>query len=534
MYEEQGEVATAHGLLQQAAEAAVGAGNPEAATELNGAIGELGTSGGPQLATRQAWARVPLPRGVRVTWSPYAMGAVSVALICVIAGGVLSRQDPRLGFVLFFVSALALWNSNVFPDFAVGLALVGVWVLSGIAPAREAVAGFATMDWLFVLAVLGLAVAVARSGLLFRAGLLLVQRSPARLAPQALALMLTGVVLAPLLPEPRGRAALTAPLATAVADAFRFKDREPAAAILGLFAWIGSGPLMFLFLNASPVCLLAWGLMPTEDRDRFDWLTWFLTALPFALIVALGTAISLFVLFKPRMESLPSREGLKLQMAVLGPVSNRERAMIGVLVLTVLGWFLTPASSVHVGTIAVLGLFAAAAIGAFDQQSFREMDWGFLIYYGVALSMRNLSGSLGLAQAVAGLLGMSPGSGAGSGGAPFLLVHPMVFVAIVVIVGFVSRFMLEASQAILLLTLIFFPAATAIGVSPWLVALALLATNNPWVTLKQTPAYQVAYVGTEGRLYDQGQARTAALAYAGVTLGAILLLGPYWQWLGLI
>src|SRR5205814_1673936 len=179
-------------------------GDAEAATDLNQAIGELGahgTAAAPQAAARQAWSHVPLPRGVKVTWSRYAIIAVALSLICAVAGGVLARSDPRLGFVLFFVSALALWNSNVFPDFAVGLALVGIWVLSGVAPAREAVAGFATMDWLFVLAVLGLAVAVARSGLLFRAGLLLVQRSPARLAPQATALMLTGLMLSPLLPE---------------------------------------------------------------------------------------------------------------------------------------------------------------------------------------------------------------------------------------------------------------------------------------------------------------------------------------------
>src|SRR5439155_26673326 len=99
------------------------------------------------------------------------------------------RLDPRLGFVLRLASAICLWNSNVFPDFAVGLALIAMWVLVGVARPQEAVAGFASMDWLFVLSVLGLAVAVARSGLLYRAGLILVRRFPARLGAQSIALI---------------------------------------------------------------------------------------------------------------------------------------------------------------------------------------------------------------------------------------------------------------------------------------------------------------------------------------------------------
>src|SRR5439155_1609336 len=93
----------------------------------------------------------------------------------------------------------------------------------------------------------------------------------------------------PLLPDPRGRAALSGPLALAVAQASRLRHPDPAAAVLGLAAWIGSGPLMFMFLNAAPVCLLAWGLMPEEIRVQFDWLSWLLATLPLALLMAVGS-----------------------------------------------------------------------------------------------------------------------------------------------------------------------------------------------------------------------------------------------------
>lgn len=453
------------------------------------------------------------------------------AIVCAVGALTVARESPQMAFALLFGSALALWNTTALPDFAVSLGLVGSWMLVGIARADQAVAGFASMDWIFVLAVLGVAVAIARSGLLFRAGILLVRRFPAQMVPQAAALMLTGVLLSPLLPEPRGRAALTSPLALAVAEAFRFRDREPTAALLGLAAWIGSGPLMFLFLNASPVCLLAWGLLPEVERTRFDWLTWFTVSLPLGVVVAAGMLGALFLILRPGHPVLPSRERLSVQLAVLGPVSRRERVLMVVLTAMVFGWFFAPAVGLHVGVVAVFGFFAAAAAGAFDQQAFREMDWSFLIYYGVALSMQSLSAALGVGPELARTLG---GTGLATGSEALITPHPWIFIAIVVIAGFFSRLFLEASQAVLLLGLLFFPAGMAVGGSPWLVAIALLATNNPWLTEKQTPAYQLAYLSAEGRLFSIPQGRTAALAYMAVTLAGLLILTPYWRLLGLL
>ena len=102
-------------------------------------------------------------------------------------------------------------------------------------------------------------------------------------------LLPTGLLVSPLLPSTMGRAALTAPLALAVAEARRLRDHAPAAAALGLAAWIGSTPMTFAFLNASSLCLLAWGLLPEASRARFDWIHWLLAALPLTVLVAVGT-----------------------------------------------------------------------------------------------------------------------------------------------------------------------------------------------------------------------------------------------------
>jgi di/tricarboxylate transporter len=359
-------------------------------------------------------------------------------------------------------------------------------------------------------------------------GLLFIQRMPPRLLWQAGTLLLTGILLSPLLPENRGRVALTTPFALSVAQAQRLRDRDPAAALLGLAAWIGSDPLMFLFLNGSPLCLLAWGLLPIEDRVRFDWVQWLVAALPLGILVSAGSLTLLYLLLRPRVPMTASRERVRVQLAVLGPPTFREYAMIGVLVLTVAGWFFAPALHMEVGTIAVLGLLAAIVTGNFDQRSLRELDWSYLIFYGVALSTAALRGSFGvggesslgaIGRFSTGLLGEANG---------------LVFVMVIAGLHVLVRLVIHQNQAILLLGIALIPVAPTVGVDPWIVVITLLATSSFWFLRTQTPSYLVAYTSSEGRLFSHDQARLAGIGYTVVVLLSLALSVPYWHWLGLL
>jgi di/tricarboxylate transporter len=534
LYRDQGDPSRAVGLLQHALGVALLAGDAAVGQQLSEEIARLSGSAAShaRIPDWRAWARTEeafrvAPRAARLrAVAGIAAGVAFVGLAVAVGGG--QRQTA---FLLLLGAAFALWNSDLFPDSAVTLALAASWIIWGIADSSQAMAGFASMDWVFVLAVLGVAVAVARSGLLYRVGLLLVKRTPESLLWQSVTLLVTGVLLSPLLPDPRGRAALTGPLALAVAQACRLRDREPGAAMLGLAAWVGSGPLMFLFLNASAVCLLGWGLLPDYSRVRVDWVSWLLAAFPLGIFVGLGTIAALLLVFRPTIESAPSRERLNLQLAVLGPLSPREAAMLIVLLLMVGGWVVAAAAGVHVGVVAVLGLFAAVAAGCFDQRSFREMDWNYLIYYGGALSIASLSNSLGVSRMAAESLG---GRFDLLGGGSLLPASPVIFVLLAAIVSLAVRTFLEPTQAMLLLGLTFIPAASVVGVDPWVVVMALLATNSPWFLEKQTPGYRVAYAATDGRLYSHRQARNFAFAYAGVTLVGLVLAMPFWHLFGLL
>ena len=445
------------------------------------------------------------------------------ALVCIAVAfsPLLDLAQWRFGFLL--LAAAALWVTEPLPNVVVSLGLVATLILTGIVPPYATVHGFATLNWVFVLSVLGVAAAVARSGLLLRLGLLLIERVPASLNWQSAAFLLTGIVLTPLLPLAMARAAVTGPLAEGVADTLKVAERSPASARLGLSAWTGAGPFIFLFLNGSPVCLMAWSLMPIKDQIQFTWLQWFISAAPLGAIIAAGSFLAMRALFRSGPVPAPSRDPLRLQRAILGPPSRRELAILAIVGLMLAGWIVGPRFLWQPGVVALFAFIAIMV--ATGVSNLKDLDWEYLVFFGVALSIADVADGLQLDKIVGEAAAASLAQ-LGLGGAAFVILAGVLTI--------VTKSLLAADQAILLLSLALIPVATAVHISPWLAAIAILALGLSWHIPAQSPEYLVAYGASHGRLYSHAQARRVALAYDGIALGALAVCLPYWHLLGLI
>src|SRR5207237_705390 len=128
-------------------------------------------------------------------------------------------------FVLLLLAAIALWVTEPVPNVVVSLGLVATWNISRLTYDYATLTGFESMNWVFAIGVLGIAATVARSGLLLRIGLLLIERVPPRVGWQSAAFFVSGIVMTPLLPLAMARAAVTGPLALGVAEALKLEDR---------------------------------------------------------------------------------------------------------------------------------------------------------------------------------------------------------------------------------------------------------------------------------------------------------------------
>ncbi|HEU5315369.1 MAG TPA: cyclic nucleotide-binding domain-containing protein [Chloroflexota bacterium] len=465
------------------------------------------------------------PRPDRVSARPATIATTGVAVGLVVAAALVGRQSPPAGFLLLLAAAMTLWATALLPEFSVALGLAAAWVMCGVATPAQAFGGYGSPSFVTVIAILGLAAATSSSGLLFRAGLVLVRRMPSELLGQALTFLATGLVLTPLLPSSTARSALVTPLALTAAQSQRLRDRSPEAALLGLAAYVGGGPLLFTFLNGSTTCLLVWGLLPEASRARFDYTTWLLAAAPLALLVAAGSLAALFLVLRPRAQAGRSASGVDLQLSVLGRISRVEVGMAVILVLTILGWNAAPTVGIHISVVAVAALFAAVAVRAFTRQTLSVLNWDFIVGYGVVLSLSSLTVSLGLSERGAAAIRAAVGEAG---------VDPTLAVLGLAVAHLLVRLLLPMDPSTLIMSLAFIPVAPVLRVDPWVVIVTLLATSAPWFFPAQLPGYQVAYDASEGRLFSHGQARAVCAAYYGVTLLALALCVPYWRLLGLV
>jgi di/tricarboxylate transporter len=283
--------------------------------------------------------------------------------------------------------------------------------------------------------------------------------------------------------------------------------------------------MAFLFLNGSANSLLAWGLLPPPSRERFDWLFWLLAAAPVGALVILGSLVALFLILRPGPAAPIARERVHTQLAVLGPLSRREWAMVVVLGLTVVAWLIVPPATLSAGAVAALGFLAAVITGNLDQKSIRELDWDFILFYGVAVGIASQAECLGIGQLAAAA--MSPWLGE-------LAAHPALVVLGLTLGAIAVQIVLAKEQAILLVMIALVPAAPTLGIAPWVVVLIFLATSSLWFFPSQTPAYLVAYSTMEGRLFSHHEARRVAFAFSGVIILSLLLVVPYWHLLGLL
>jgi len=194
LYEERGDAAAAANVLRRALGGALVGNDSASAQRLTVEVARLAPDGA-----------LPGLGGLRYGISAGAPGArppsgrtllvIAAAAGLIGAGAFVAASQPGWAFLFFLVAAVVIRLDDTLPDFAVGFGLIALWILAGLAAPSVAVAGFASMEWLFVVAVLGLSAAIARSGFLLRVGLVVVRRMPPGLLWQAGGLLLTGILL---------------------------------------------------------------------------------------------------------------------------------------------------------------------------------------------------------------------------------------------------------------------------------------------------------------------------------------------------
>jgi anion transporter len=436
----------------------------------------------------------------------------------------LSAEGYRALGVL--AAAMPLLVFAALDDYLVTLLMAAAWAGLGLVAPRVALSGFATPGWFLVLAVLAVGVALARSGLLYRGVLALLVHVPPNHVVLTLTLAAAGLIFSPAMPNATARTALAAPLALEVSDALGYSRRGRGSAAIGLAVLLGFGQMCALFLTASSSGLLVHSLLPAESRARFGWVNWFLAALPLHVVIFALTYLAVLLLLRPEKKAGHSSERVEAQRQILGRLSRAERLCAAVFVLLLTAFILGPLAGVDPVWPAILAMVLLGATGALDQQGFRNgINWGFLLFFGVMLSMAEVFATLNvdawLAAAAAAPL------------AP-LASSPALFLLAIGLAGYLLNLVVRWQAACVLMTIVLAPVAAAFGIDPWVIGITALVVTNMWFLPYQSTIYQALYYGTDEQAFSHAQVRPIALAYGAACLLGLLASVPYWQALGLV
>jgi DASS family divalent anion:Na+ symporter len=426
--------------------------------------------------------------------------------------------------LLVLIGAAIAWLFEPVPDFVVAVALAAGWGMTGGATLAAAFGGFATSTWVLALGALTLAAAMARSGLLFRAGLFLLRAFPATHTGQVLALVASGFVLTPLVPQSVARVAAIAPVTAELRVALGQPERSSGSAALAFAGIVGHWYFSNLFLTGFATNFFVLELVPAADRAAFGWWGWLVSSLVALIVCLVGGTAALLVLFRSEHPASLGRDALARQLRVMAGFSRAERLTAVAVLVLVVGLLFQPVLGIEPAWLATATLVIAVA-GVLGRDAFRTaVDWPFLLFLGILLGSGAVLQQSGLDK----WLGATLGPLATAAG------HPGVVVLGLAVVVLLLRFVLPSRPTMLLMALVAMPAAPALGISPWVAGIVVLLAANTWVLPYMGLEYLLLRDATKGELFTDAQGTRMGVALVAVRILAIAASIPYWVALGLI
>jgi anion transporter len=425
-------------------------------------------------------------------------------------------------------AAITLWVFDLFDQHVVTLLLLLTWILLSVVPSEMALAGFSETSWFFLLGVLGIGAAVTKSGLLYRVALQVLRRIPPDYKIYTFTLAASGLLVTPMLPDDRGRIAIMGPLSQAISESIGFKPRSSGSAGLVLSAYIGYSQMAFMFLTGASTCLIGWNLLAETVRSEFGWGNWTLAAFPAGIFTLLFLSAAILLLFplKEQEQVKISPRTIEAQLEILGPLTRGEWLSLAVIGLALVGWSGKPFHGISEAWVALGAFLVFLITGVLDKNGLRNnIDWGFLIFFGVMSSLAGIMSYLKVDIWLKGLMD------------PVLSMaafHPLPLLILVALLVYLVRFFINKTPGIILLTISLTSWAQHTGIHPGVILLTILIAIDSWFLPYQTINYQIAYYSTEEKAFSHAQARKLMVAKFIASLLAITISVPYWKMLGFI
>ena len=154
----------------------------------------------------------------------------------------------------------------------------------------------------------------------------------------------------------------------------------------------------YLFLTAMAPNALALSLIAEVYKSKdiainVGWMQWFLAASVPGLLCLFLTPLVVYVLYPPELKQLDNKAIAKKGLDELGPMTMREKTLLGLFVLAVLSWALGERIGIEEASttaISVMTLLVVCGVVAWEDLLKNKGAWNTLIWYGGLLGISSV------------------------------------------------------------------------------------------------------------------------------------------------
>ena len=436
--------------------------------------------------------------------------------------------------------SIVWWICAVLPEFATALIMVALFALVGQIPAATSFSFFSNPIWWLLVGAFAIGLGMKETGLLKRMALAIVSRFPSSFAAQVIGFYACGTVLGPLIPSMAAKASLLAPLAMEVGDirGYRRQGREATGLFLAMFTGVQTAAPAFISSSIVGYTLLA--IYPESVQAQFDFVHWFVSALPWFIPMTILNLIALVALYRPRAADTnaadaatasdagpeSSEDEIMAKRRELGRLSLDERRMAIITAATVLLWVTQSLHGMAAWIPAVGALVAMTACGIINKKNFGPgIGWGSLIFIGIVLGLGDVFSEAGITEWIVAEC------------TPLVMAladNPYLLVVGIALITIAARFLIVSQTAFINIFLAFvIPIAIALGISPWVIGMASYTVINVWFVKCQNPVYLAAFYSVDGKMAKHGNLAEYCVLYTVISIVCLLIAVPFWQMMGL-
>ncbi len=394
-----------------------------------------------------------------------------------------------------------------------------------------ALSGFSNSAAALVAAACFIASAMTTTALDKRIALTVLSKVGAKTNRIVIGAMVTGFLLAFIVPSTTARTACLMPIIMGFILAFNVDRTSRFAGLLVIVTAQTASIWNVGIKTAAAQNMVAIGFIEKQLKTQITWGEWFVAAAPFAAIMTVALYFIMTRMMKAEMAEIPGgQETIRRQLQELGPTTGRQWWLLAIMV-TLLGFWATEkvlhSFDTSSTTIAAIGLMLLPRLGVMTwKQSQKGFPWGTVILFAVGISVGTALLQTKAAAWLANLIVLNLGLENAGAFAIFMMLSLFL---VVIHLGFASATALASAIipiVISVLMAIKTPGLNIVG----LTMLLQFVVSFGFILPVNAPQNMIAY-GT-GTFQARDFIRTGLVITAvGMALLVVFSL-TYWSWMG--